>query len=45
MNMKNSSYACCVSEITKKKNKIITNKYKFYYLTNNIQSKIKAEKN
>ena len=43
MNMKNSSYACCVSEITKKKNKIITNKYK--YLTNNIQSKIKAEKN
>lgn len=38
--MKNSSYACCVSEIMKKKNKIITNKYKFYYLTNNIQSKI-----
>ena len=45
MNMKNSSYACCISEITKKKNKIITNKYKFYYLTNNIQSKIKTEKN
>ena len=41
--MKNSSYACCVNEITRKKNKIITNEYKFYYLTNNIQSKINIE--
>lgn len=41
--MKNSSYACYVNEITRKKNKIITNKNKFYYLTNNIQSKINIE--